>query len=92
MARKHSVSPKFISFHKTRTMETDNATVRDPCQISRLILSEFKQIDYLLFPRNHRFSDGFRGNRNWLFPLNSLNIRSNVWQQSLRIHNIEKIT
>ena len=58
VARKHSVSPKFIWFHKTRTKETDNAIVRDPCLISFLILSGFKQIDYLLFARNLMASGG----------------------------------
>ena len=40
----------------------------DHLQISLLVWSEFKRISKLLFPlklpKNHRFSDDFRGNRN----------------------------
>ena len=42
--------------------------VRDCLQISLLILSELKRINYLLFPlkssENHRFFDDFSENRN----------------------------
>ena len=50
-----------------------------------ILLPIFKQI--FLFPlklsENHRFSDDFRGSRSQLIRLNSLNIRSQFWRQSL---------
>ena len=55
---------------------------RDRLQISILILSEFKQINYALFSLKSseklRFSDDFRESRTSLIRLNSLNIRNNI--------------
>ena len=54
--------------------------LKDYLQISLLILSQFEQINELLFPLkssdNRRFSDDF--GRNWtsLIRLNSINVRS----------------
>ena len=55
-------------------------------QISLLILSKFKRVNQLLLPRksseNRRFYDSFRRKQK-LIRLNSLNIKSEIWSQTL---------
>ena len=70
------------------TVYRENVTCNSDCQqIWLLILSEFKQINQLLFPlkfwKNRRFSDYFWGDRNYSIRLYSLNIRTEIWRRSL---------
>ena len=55
--------------------------LRDVRQISPVILSEFKQISCLLFPRNHQI---IRRNKSYLFCSNSLSFRNEIWRRSIR--------
>ena len=61
--------------------------IRDHLQILLLILSKFNRINQLLFPlkssENSRLFDAFRGNTSLLIRLNSLNIRSKIWRQTI---------
>ena len=61
---------------------------RNRLKISLLMLSEFKRINYFLFPwkwsEDRIFSNDFRGkDRSELMRLNSLNIRSKIWRRPL---------
>ena len=66
---------------------------KESSQIPLLILSKFKQINELLFPRksskNLPFSGNFSGNRSWLMRLNSLNISSKIRRKSLNDLNLK---
>ena len=58
-----------------------------------VLLNEIKQFNLLLLhlksSENHRFFMISVGKRSYLIRLNSLNIRSEIWGQSLRTNNIE---
>ena len=80
------LSIQFFSILIKTALERSSYLFKDRCHISLLVISEFKQINYILLPLKSSeslwFSDNFRGYKSYLICLNSLNIRSKLWQRS----------
>ena len=60
-----------------------NSVEHSRIKIMLLRLSEFKWINWLLFPlkssENQWFFNHFRGNKSWWIRINSLDIKSEIW-------------